>query len=68
MERRCGEYDFSGYDMLLEALEARDIRPLFILDYGNPLYDDGLAPHTDRGRAAFAEFAYQAAACFRGRG
>ncbi len=68
VERRRGEYDLSGYDMLMEALESRDIRPLFILDYGNPLYDDGLAPHTDRGRAAFAEFAYRAAARFRGRG
>jgi hypothetical protein len=40
---------------------------LFILDYGNRLYDDGLPPSTESGRAGFAAFAGAAARHFRGR-
>ena len=67
-ERKKGEYDFSGYERLLAALDAHGIRALFILDYGNPLYDGGLSPHTDQGRRAFARWAAAAARRFRGRG
>ncbi|MDB5296698.1 MAG: hypothetical protein JWO31_2681 [Phycisphaerales bacterium] len=67
-ERRPGAYDFGPYDGLVRALESHGIRPLFILDYGNRLYDDGLAPHTDAGRAAFAAWAAAAATHFKGRG
>src|SRR3954447_22228839 len=51
-ERKKGEYDFSRYDGLIKSLEPHGIRALFILDYANRLYDDGLPPHTDEGRAA----------------
>jgi hypothetical protein len=68
IERQKGQYDFSGYDHLVAALARRGIRALFILDYGNPLYDDGLSPRTDAGRGAFARFGAAAAAHFRGRG
>jgi hypothetical protein len=57
VEKRQGLYDFQDYRVLTEGLERRGIRPLYILDYGNPLYDGGLAPHTDVGRRAFALFA-----------
>src|SRR5712664_3105401 len=40
-ERERGRYDFSAYDRLLKELEAFNIRALFILDYGNPLYTNG---------------------------
>ncbi len=33
------------------------IDTLIILDYGNELYDGGLAPYTDEGRTAFARYA-----------
>jgi len=68
IERKKGEYDFSGYVKLADALAQRGIRPLFILDYGNPLYDNDMAPHTDEGRQAFARFAAAGAAQFQGRG
>ncbi len=67
-ERRAGEYDFSAYDRLMAALDPHGIRALFILDYANKLYDGGLAPHTDAGRAAFAKWAAAAATHFKGRG
>src|ERR1051326_3719291 len=37
-ERDRGQYDFASYDRLLKQLDEFGIRPLFILDYGNPLY------------------------------
>jgi len=55
-EKTAGQYDFSHYDQLIADLEQRGIRLLFIIDYGNSLYDKGLAPHTPEGRAASARF------------
>ena len=68
IEREKGRYDFSGYDQLVESLAKRNIRPLFILDYGNRHYDEGLAPHTEEGRAAFSKFAAAAAKRFADKG
>ena len=63
-EKEPGKYDFNHYDTLVADMEARNVRILFIIDYGNPLYDDGLAPHTDEGRAAYARFCSALAAHF----
>ena len=67
-ERVKGEYDFSHYDNLMEALKPHGIRALLILDYSNKYYDQGLSPCSDEGRQAFARWAAAAAAHFRGRG
>ena len=67
-ERTKGEYDFSAYDGLAASMTKLGIRCLFILDYGNQLYDDNLSPHTEEGRAAFARFAGAAAKHFAGKG
>lgn len=64
VEREKGSYDLSGYRALTEALKRRGVRPLYILDYGNPLYDDGLPPRSEEGRSAFARFAGRAAGEF----
>ena len=66
-EPEAGRYDFRTWDRFLDAFEPQGIRVLFILDYGNRLYDDGLPPSTASGRAAFAAFAGAAARHFRGR-
>jgi hypothetical protein len=67
-EPEKGKYDFSAYDRLLRALDEYNIRPLFILDYANTLYDDGLAPKSTPGRRAFANWAAAAVSRYRGRG
>ena len=67
-ERQRGRYDFSAYDRLLKELEANNLRPLFILDYGNPLYTNGKSVRTAEARAAFARWSVAAAKHFRGRG
>ena len=67
-ERRAGEYDFSAYDRLLAALEVKKVRALFILDYGNTLYEANSAVATEAGRQAFSRWAAAAAVHFKGHG
>jgi hypothetical protein len=67
-ETQPGRYDFSAYDRLLKALDGDRVRALFILDYGNPLYDDGAPPRTERSRKAFVRWAVAAARHFSNRG
>ena len=55
-ETALGVHDFSHYDQLVADLEQGGMRLLFIIDYGNPLYDEGLAPHSDECREAYARF------------
>jgi len=66
-EPEAGRYDFGPWDRFVDAFEPQGIRVLFILDYGNKLYEGGLPPSTETGRAAFAAFAGAAARHFRGR-
>src|SRR4030095_10730234 len=62
-EREKGVYDFTAYDRLVAHLDKHKLRALFILDYGNKLYDpDSASPHTDESRAAFARCAAAAVA------
>ena len=67
-EKEPGQYDFSAYDVLIAAIEPYNIHALFILDYGNPLYDSGAPPRTEATRQAFARWAVAAAKHFSGRG
>ncbi len=75
VERQKGQYDFSSYERIVGALVARGIRPLCILAYNNPLYDNSpsppstvVGPQTDEARQAFGRFAAAAAAQFKGYG
>ena len=67
-EKERGRYDFSDYDRLVAALDSYKIHTLFILDYGNPLYDNGAPPRTEAARQAFARWAVAVAKHFAGRG
>lgn len=82
IERKPGEYDFSAYDKLTASLEERGIRPLYILDYSNPLYEtsqsaknpinghvehDIASPQHPESIAAFARWAAAAAKHFAGQ-
>ena len=66
-EKSPGKYDFSRYDQLISDLEKRHIRLLFIIDYGNPLYDGGDAPHSEEGRKAYARFCAALAKRYAGK-
>lgn len=67
IESEKGKYDFAAYDRLVEHLAKAGARALFILDYGNDLYQKG-SPSTPEARAAFAKFAAEAARHFQGKG
>jgi hypothetical protein len=79
IERSKDQYDWSGYDELVEGLARRGIRTIFILDYSNPLYEapikttntvDGserqetASPRHAESVAAFARWAAAAAVHF----
>jgi hypothetical protein len=64
-EREKGVYDFSRYVGLMDALEKRGLRALFILDYSNTLHEP---VGTAAGRAAFARWAAAAVSRFKDRG
>jgi hypothetical protein len=68
IERTKGNYDFSAYDRLIADLDRYRIRAILILDYGNRLYDQGLAPYSDTGRQAFANWVAAAVRHFHGHG
>ncbi len=82
-ERERGRYDWSAYDELTANLERRGLRPYYILDYSNALYEGAevsrdpisgrehrhtVAPAREESVAAFARWAGAAAAHFKGRG
>jgi len=66
VERERGVYNFREYKKLVDALRERNITVLFILDYGNQYYDEGLAPYTDTGREAFSRFTLESFREFKG--
>jgi hypothetical protein len=81
-EQKKGDYDWSAYDDLTADLEKRGLRPLYILDYSNGLYEepvttqdpvtrqprrDVASPQHPESVAAFARWAAAAAKHFRGR-
>lgn len=69
VERKRGVYEFqqTGYDALTEGCTKRGIRILYILDYGNRLYESDRSVRTDQGRRAFAAFAEAAAKRYSGK-
>lgn len=67
-ELERGQYDFTRYEPLVSELGKQNLRALFILDYGNPLYTQGMSVRTPEAREAFARWAVAAAKHFSGRG
>ena len=67
IEKQKGVYDFSDYDVLMKNLEQSHIRPLLILDYGNPLYANNGTPDDPEWRADFTRWAVATVNHFAGR-
>jgi len=67
-ETQKGRYNFAAYVRLITALRLYHIRPVLILDYGNPLYQHDSFPSTPVARAAFSRWAVAAVTTFRGDG
>lgn len=65
VESSNGQYNFDAHDRMLDALDKRGIRALFILDYRNTLYPN--PETTEEGREAYAMFAAASVRHFKGR-
>lgn len=62
-----GQYRWDAWDTLLSQIEPRGIRPVFILCYGNDLYQAG-APTTPEARGAFVRYVMAAMERYQGHG
>lgn len=82
IEKKKGEYDWSGYEKLLRNLDQRGLRAIFILDYSHPLYEETVtspnplygtaqkstaSPQHPESIAAYARWAAASAKHFQGR-
>lgn len=63
-EKALGQYDFSAYDKLVGTLKSANIRPFFVLNHANKLYEAG-APSTDKAQNAFAAWSAAATTHFK---
>lgn len=58
VESAPGRFEFpKKYDVYLSGLDARGIRLLLPLTFGNRHHDGGLTPHTEAGYRAYARYA-----------
>ena len=64
IEQQKGVYDFRMYDSLVASLNKYHLKAVFILDYGNALYDNAASPHSPEAVAAFAKWAAASALHF----
>jgi hypothetical protein len=69
IEQTAGKYDFSAFDTLVSAAEARGLSVLAILDYGNALYTGGgmTPPRTTAAITAYAAYCTATASRYAGR-
>ncbi|MFC4312080.1 discoidin domain-containing protein [Steroidobacter flavus] len=64
IEPTAGNYTFApttpyfiDYDVLIASLTNANIKPLAVLGYSNPAYDNDTRPYSPAGRAAYAAYA-----------
>ena len=68
VEKEKGNYEFTlGFGPLVDYAIEKGIVPHIVLDYSNPLYDDGKSPITEEGYEAFATYCAKLAEYFKGR-
>ncbi|MED4063767.1 cellulase family glycosylhydrolase [Priestia megaterium] len=68
VESKKGVYNFDAYDKLNRSLGKHGIKPYYILDYSNKLYENDNSVVTPEGRRAFKNFAKEAAQRYKDQG
>lgn len=68
VEQSQGVYTFKPeWENYIDTAISNELEPLIILDYGNPMYENGNGPTTDEAVAAYARYCYEVANHFKGR-
>ncbi|WP_257206536.1 glycoside hydrolase family 5 protein [Priestia megaterium] len=70
VEKKRGVFDFEGegYDELTNALIDKKIRPYYILDYSNKLYEKGQSIVTKEGQDAFVRYVSEVTSRYKNKG
>jgi polysaccharide biosynthesis protein PslG len=70
IEKEQGKYDFkgTGYDQLHDALLKNRIRPYYILDYSNKIYEENKSIVTKKGQDAFVRYVDKATSRYKNSG
>ncbi|MBX9988614.1 cellulase family glycosylhydrolase [Priestia aryabhattai] len=67
IEKQKGQYNFDQYDKLNKMLKENDIKPFYILDYSNKLYEKRNSIVTEKGRDAFGNYVRATVKHFKGQ-
>jgi polysaccharide biosynthesis protein PslG len=70
VEKEPGKYDFKkqGYDLLTDSLIEKGIRPYYVLDYSNELYESKREIMTQKGQDAFIKYVDAASFRYKNKG
>ncbi|MDP1383050.1 cellulase family glycosylhydrolase [Priestia megaterium] len=70
VEKEPGKYDFKkqGYDLLTDSLIEKGIRPYYVLDYSNELYESKREIMTKKGQDAFIKYVDAASSRYKNKG
>ncbi|MGE7759130.1 cellulase family glycosylhydrolase [Peribacillus sp. NPDC097895] len=68
IEKKRGFYDYSGYDQLTEDLIESGIKPYYILNYSNKLYEKNFSIVTEKGQNAFVDYVDDVTSRYSGYG
>jgi Glycosyl hydrolases family 39 len=69
VEKTPGEYDFASVDEDARKLEALNLKAIYVLAYGHPVYTSGpkIPPRTDEQLAAFSRYVKAVASHVKGK-
>lgn len=68
VEREKQLFNFAGYDQLTQSLIKNGIRPYYILDYSNSLYEKNRSVVTKEGQDAFVRYVSKVTSRYKGKG
>ncbi|MFJ7755052.1 GH39 family glycosyl hydrolase [Peribacillus muralis] len=68
IEKKRGFYDYAGYDQLTKDLIESGIKPYYILNYSNKLYEKNFSIVTEKGQSAFVDYVDDVTSRYSGYG
>lgn len=68
IEKNKGQYQYDGYDELTNGLIKSDIKPYYILNYSNRLYEKNFSIVTPEGQKAFINYVEDVTSRYKDKG